>query len=173
MAEEEKEKDEKEEKQKDEKEKKSIVDGFEIIIDEAGSAVRSAFRRSGAETLGENLKETIQSALLARDNVVMVRLNQESLNKLDELVEAGILSSRSEAAAFLIGEGAKARADIFDRISEKIEKIRAAKQELRDLLNESPIEGVERDQESEKSEQDSAEQDPEPAKPKSSRKRKK
>ncbi len=151
---------------KDDKDKKSIVDGFEIIIDEAGNAVRSAFRKSGAETLGENLKETIQSALSARDNVVMVRLNQESLDKLDILVEAGILSSRSEAAAFLIGEGAKARVDIFDRVTEKIEKIRAAKQELRDVLNESPIEGIE-------PEQDSTESEPKPAKPKATRKRKK
>ena len=125
---------------KERKEKKRITGGIEIIIDEAGAAVKSAFRRSGAESLGENLKETVQGALSARDNVVMVRLNKESLARVDELVEAGIVSSRSEASAFLIGEGIKAREELFNRISEKIEKIRQAKQELRDLLDETPSE---------------------------------
>ena len=119
-----------------EPEKKTIKDGVEIILDEAESAVKSAFRRSGAETLGENLKETLQGVLSSRKNVVMVRLNEDSLEHLDVLVEAGVVSSRSEACAFLIGEGIKTRQDLFSRISDKIEAIRDARQELRDLLNE-------------------------------------
>lgn len=112
--------------------KKRLSEGIEIIIDEAKSAASQAF--SGAETIGENLKETLQDALSARNNVVMVRLNKESLIKLDDLVESGIVSSRSEAAAFLIGEGVKARSGLYDRISEKTAQIRKAKEELRDLL---------------------------------------
>ena len=117
---------------------KKIAESIEIIVDEAESAIKSAFRRSGAESLGENLKETIQSALLSRKNVVMVRLNENSLRRVDDLVESGVVSSRSEAAAFLIGEGIKAREGLFDRISEKIVTIRAAKQELRALLEDEP-----------------------------------
>jgi Arc/MetJ-type ribon-helix-helix transcriptional regulator len=86
--------------------------------------------------VGESLKETIQNVRAARDSVVMVRVNKESLEKLDELVEAGIVNSRSEAAAFLIVEGTKARQGLFDRISSKIEEIRNAKQELKKLLEE-------------------------------------
>ncbi len=112
--------------------KKRLSEGIEIIIDEAKSAASQAI--SGAETIGESLKETLQGALSARNNVVMVRLNKESLTKLDDLVESGIVSSRSEAAAFLIGEGAKARSGLYDRISEKTAQIRRAKEELRDLL---------------------------------------
>ena len=115
--------------------KKRITEGIEIIVDEAESAVKSAIRRSGAEALSGNLKETIQSALSSRKNVVMVRLNQDSLERLDELVEAEVVSSRSEASAFLIGKGIKASEELFSRISEKIEVIRAARQELRDLLD--------------------------------------
>ena len=122
--------------------KKSITESIEIIVDEAESAVKSAFRQSGAESLGENLKETIQSALSSRKNVVMVRLNQDSLKRVDELVEAGVVSSRSEASAFLIGEGIKAREELFGRISEKIETIWAARQELRDLLSEPRSQGA-------------------------------
>ena len=119
-----------------EENRKRLREGIEIIVDEAKAAAKSAIRRSGVETLGENLKETLEGALSARDIVVMVRLNKGSLSRLDELVEAGVVNSRSESAAFLISEGIKARAALFDRISEKIEDIRRARQELRDLLNE-------------------------------------
>ena len=123
--------------------KKRLLHGIEIIVDEAKTAAAEAIRRSGAEaeSLGENLKETLQGALSARSSVVMVRLNKESLARLDELLDAGLVNSRSEAAAFLIGDGIKARADLFERISEKIDEIRKAKQDLRDLLNKTPGEG--------------------------------
>ena len=118
--------------------KKRITEGIEIIVDEAESAIKSAYRRSGAESLGDNLKETIQSALSSRKNVVMVRLNEHSLQRVDDLVESGVVSSRSEASAFLIGEGITARQELFDRISEKIVTIRAARRELRALLDDEP-----------------------------------
>ena len=121
-----------------EKDKSRIMEGIEIIVDEAKSAAKSAMRRTGADTLGENLRETLEGALSARDSVVMVRLNKESLVRVDELVEADVVGSRSESAAFLIGEGIKARAELFERISEKIQQIRKAKDELRELLNEPP-----------------------------------
>ena len=114
----------------------SLAEGLETIVDEAEAAVKSALHRS--DTIGENLKETIQGALSSRKNVVMVRLNEASLQRVDDLVESGVVKSRSEASAFLIGEGIKARADIFARIGEKIDTIRAARQELRDLMDETP-----------------------------------
>ena len=70
----------------------------------------------------------------------MVRLNAESVAKLDELVESGIVNSRSEAAAFLISEGAAARSQLFERIAEKTETIRKAKKELRSLIDDEPAE---------------------------------
>jgi len=121
---------------KDGAEKKKLAEGFEIIIGEAKSAAGQAF--SGAEALGGSLKQTLQGALAKRQNVVMVRLNEESLARLDDLVESAIVNSRSEAAAFLIGEGVQARSALFARISEKTDQIRKVKQELRDLLADEP-----------------------------------
>ena len=120
--------------EKERQPKQTLKQGIEIIVDEAKSAARSAIRRTGAESLGENLKETLDNVLSARENVVMVRLNQSSLARLDDLVEANVVNSRSEAAAFMIGEGVKRRHALFDRIGEKIENIRKAKEELRTLL---------------------------------------
>ena len=119
----------------EERGRKRFKEGIEIIVDEAKAVAKDAI--SGAESLGDNLKETLEGALAARESVVMVRLNKGSLARLDDLVEAGVVGSRSESAAFLIGEGIKARAGLFDRISAKIEQIRKTKQELRDLLDES------------------------------------
>lgn len=121
--------------------KKRVKEGLDILIGEAKAAGEAA--ASGVEVLGENLKQTLQGALAGRENVVMVRLNKDSLSRLDELVDAGFVSSRSEAAAFLIGEGVKAKSDLFQRISDKIGRIRKAKDELRELLEEPVNQGPE------------------------------
>lgn len=125
--------------------KKRLKEGIDILVDEAKAAGEAVIRRSGVENLGENLKQTLQGALAGRENVVMVRLNQESLSRLDELVDAGLVNSRSEAAAFLVGEGFKARAGLFQRISDKIEDIRKARDELRELLEEPPSDGSDKE----------------------------
>jgi len=83
----------------------------------------------------ESISKAIESALSARDHVVMVRVNDESLRGLDQLIQSGIFKSRSEAAAFLISEGIKAQAPLFDRIRERIDEIERLKSELKDMIN--------------------------------------
>ncbi len=139
---------------------KRLAEGIEIIVDEAKAAAKSAYRRSGVESVGENLRETLQSALSRRDAVVMVRLNKSSMARVDDLVEAGVVKSRSEAAAFLVEAGLKARVELFERISEKIDKIREAKQELRDLLDETPAEESVAEEAQPEQEQPQVSQDP-------------
>ncbi len=133
---------------------RKIVEDIETVVDEVNKGVRIIVARGSeaAETVGGSIRDTIKDTLQGlrsnRDNVVMVRTNKESLDRLDELVEGGIASSRSEAAAFLIAEGIKARRGLFDRISEKIEEIRKTKEELRLLIEEedggqpAPAEGT-------------------------------
>ena len=87
------------------------------------------------ETIG-NIRSKAAGDRQTRDNVVMVRVDKESLNRLDELVEAEVVGSRSEAAAYLITAGIAARQSLFDTIATKVDEIRKAKEELRKLLNE-------------------------------------
>ena len=87
------------------------------------------------ETIG-NIRSKAAGDRQTRDNVVMVRVDKESLNRLDELVEAEVVGSRSEAAAYLITAGIAARQSLFDTIAAKVDEIRKAKEELRKLLNE-------------------------------------
>ncbi len=132
------EKEEGQESQSAQDERRRLSDNVDEIVDEVNKTVRVAIVKGvdAAETIGENIRDTIQGMRGSRDNVVMVRVDKASLDRLDELVEAGIMSSRSEAAAFLIAEGIKARQPLFDRIGEKIQEIRRAKDELRQMVDE-------------------------------------
>ena len=67
----------------------------------------------------------------ARGNVVMMRLGDKALARLDELVEAGMFGSRSEAAAFLVGAGIDAQKELFHRIARHSAEIRKLRQSLR------------------------------------------
>ena len=87
------------------------------------------------ETIGAIRNKTAGSRQ-TRDNVVMVRVDKDSLDRLDELVEAEVVGSRSEAAAYLITAGIAARQTLFNAIAAKVDEIRKAKEELRKLLNE-------------------------------------
>src|SRR5215471_4154053 len=105
-------------------------------FDELASSVREVAQKTG-EALNkatESIGKAIDSALSARDHVVMVRVNDDSLKSLDELVQTGIFKSRSEAAAFLISEGVKAQAALFERISERIKEIERLRAELKGIV---------------------------------------
>ena len=122
-----------------EKPKEDVETTADMII----KAVRTASSRGSelAESVGQSLKDRIQAMVggvrgTGRDSVVMVRVNQESMERIDELIEAGLVGSRSEAAAYLVAEGIKARQDLYDGISSKVEAIRKTREELQSLLNE-------------------------------------
>jgi|DewCreStandDraft_5_1066085.scaffolds.fasta_scaffold00100_58 Arc/MetJ-type ribon-helix-helix transcriptional regulator len=85
-------------------------------------------------SLGRTIRESINQALEGRANVVMVRVNDETLRAIDELVQAGLFKTRSEAAAFLLHEGMKARRDVLDSISETARRIEELRQQLRARL---------------------------------------
>ena len=105
-------------------------------LDDVDKAVRDALGkgRDVASTVGDSIRDSIEAVRSTRDSVVMVRLSKDSLERLDELVDSGVTNSRSEAAAFLIGEGVKARSDLFDKIAEQTRVIREAREKLRQLL---------------------------------------
>lgn len=68
----------------------------------------------------------------SRGHVVMVRLADDSVERLDELVESGLFGSRSEAAAFLIGAGIRGQQELFERIAEQTSEIKKLRHALRE-----------------------------------------
>lgn len=82
----------------------------------------------------ESMGKAVSSALQDRGNVVMVRVNDETLHSMDVLVAAEIAKSRSEAAALLIAEGIRANAKLYNRIGDITQQISDLKVQLREAL---------------------------------------
>ncbi|MDH3499442.1 MAG: ribbon-helix-helix domain-containing protein [Acidimicrobiia bacterium] len=81
----------------------------------------------------ESLKEM---AGAPRDQVVMVRLDQESTRELDDWVKAGAVKSRSEAAALFIREGLRLRAGELHQLRDALDDVQAAQERLRQKAGE-------------------------------------
>ena len=112
-----------------------IADALEGLGD-VDHALRTGLEtgREVAASVAGTVKDSLKTVRETRDSVVMVRLNRDSLQKIDELVDCQVTRSRSEAAALLISEGIKARADLFNEVAEQAEIIRQARERLRTLL---------------------------------------
>ena len=120
-----------------------VIRGVETMgkgLTEVGKGVRDA-AAAGVENVRETVRNRIPADRQTRDNVVMVRVDKDSLDRMDDLIEAGVVGSRSEAANYLITEGIKSRAQYFDVVASKVEEIRRAKEELRRLTveEEAPL----------------------------------
>jgi len=87
-----------------------------------------------ASDMAAKMKEALEQALSGRANVLMIRVNDETLKYLDMLVEADICKSRSQSAAFLIAEGIKANESLFQQISVVTEQIAALRAQLREMV---------------------------------------
>jgi Arc/MetJ-type ribon-helix-helix transcriptional regulator len=99
-------------------------------IDDIASTLRDLFTR-----VPETVSKAVERAINVRDTTVLVRLSDESSDKLDTLVSAGVFRNRAEAAAFLIGEGIKAQAPLFQRIQDKLSEIEKLREELRSSIS--------------------------------------
>jgi ATP-dependent Clp protease ATP-binding subunit ClpA len=62
-------------------------------------------------------------------NVVTCRIDDRDLDALDALVEAGIRSTRSDAASWLIHAGIETHSDLFKRVYATVEQIRQLRSE--------------------------------------------
>lgn len=102
-----------------------------ITLDELGAQVEKI-----AVKTAESIKKVIDKAMVARNTVLTIRVNDESKEKLRMLVDVGLFKSRSESAAFLIQEGIKNQEALFSKISTKLKKIDKIKDELKDIVSE-------------------------------------
>ena len=71
-----------------------------------------------------------------RDNVVSCRLSDEDLSAIDTLIEAGIRSTRSDAASWLIHAGVQANKELFDRVRSTVEEIRRLREQTQRMADE-------------------------------------
>jgi hypothetical protein len=99
-------------------------------IDEITSTLRDLFSR-----VPDTFSKAVERAMNVRDTTVLLRLSDESSDKVDTLVSAGVFRSRGEAAAFLIEEGIKAQSALFQRIQDKLTEIEKLRSELRTSIS--------------------------------------
>jgi hypothetical protein len=88
-----------------------------------------------AEKIKEKVLMRLGKELGDRSNVVMTRLNDDDLRKIDALVEVEAFKSRSEAAAFFIKEGVQARKDLFNKVMPTVDKIKELKEQAKKSLS--------------------------------------
>lgn len=86
-----------------------------------------------ASNVGHILDEMGQST---RDQVVMVRVDAETAQKLDAWVETGAVKSRSEAAALFIREGLHVRGRELDELQDAIDDVEKARERLKERVQE-------------------------------------
>lgn len=80
-----------------------------------------------------NLRDSVDAlGDSARDHVVMVRVDEDTVHDLDAWVEAGAVKSRSAAAALFIREGLKVRDPELQELKDALEDVDRAKQRLRE-----------------------------------------
>jgi tyrosyl-tRNA synthetase len=115
----------------------------EIEVEVTEAEVNETKGKSQVQSASESVSKAISSimdsleaALTARGNTVMVRVNDEALERLDMLVASGICSSRSEAAAFLLQRGIESSEPLFTRIADVTAQITTLREELQAWVQE-------------------------------------
>lgn len=84
-----------------------------------------------------DLKESVEEmGRKQRDQVVMVRVDAETLQSLDEWVATKAVKSRSEAAALFIREGLKVRADELEKLRDALREVEEAQERLKNKARE-------------------------------------
>ena len=97
--------------------------------------LRGARKRGRDAT--ERARKSVGAAvgqILPRKGVLAVRVDQESLELIDALVEADVVKSRSEAAQSLIKAGIEARSELFSKLAAEREETLRRKEELQQML---------------------------------------
>ena len=106
------------------------------------SSVRDIASRipESLSAIGRDISRTIEKAISAKDDyVVAVKISPEAQEKLEALVQAGVFRSRAEAAGFLIDEGIKTQAALFDRVAQKLGEIERLRAELRGMIADKTV----------------------------------
>ncbi|MEM1623145.1 MAG: hypothetical protein QW543_03300 [Sulfolobales archaeon] len=89
----------------------------------------------------ESLQDSLNQSLSKVTQVVSLRMKEKDLEVIDQLVEAGIFKSRSEAIAYFVRKGIESSKEWINRALEQAKKIRELQESIRRELGEEHGEG--------------------------------
>lgn len=101
-----------------------ILEGLDVNLGQAYSLIVEAMR-----------SDRVPEA--ARNSVITVRLSDRDLDALDALIEAGVRSTRSDAAAWLVGMAIDANAELFKQVFKTVTEIRRLRGEAQGLVHQT------------------------------------
>ena len=108
-----------------------------VDVEALGVTDASGERKYKVVVVAPDLRASVEEMGQAqRDQVVMVRVDEEAMKNLDAWVATGAVKSRSEAAALFIGEGLKIHASELAKFQEALREVDEAKAKLRDKVRE-------------------------------------
>lgn len=100
-------------------------------IDEVVRTIREV-----AAKTADTISSALDRALAVPDTLrhsILLRLDDETMGKIDCLVEAGLYANREEAALFLISEGISHQVSLFEKVQAKLTEIERLKHEMKKL----------------------------------------
>ena len=117
----------------------SILGSLDVPAEQVRSAVQQRLLLE-ASAEPARLRTRVEQSLRKffsgpRDNVLSIRVDNNDVAAIDVLVEAGVLKTRSEAAAWLIKSGIEANRSLFEQVQAKTAEIRRLRQEAQELIH--------------------------------------
>jgi ATP-dependent Clp protease ATP-binding subunit ClpA len=107
------------------------------VLESMGATMKRVRRETLRLLSGQGaLKSRLGELGQAKDNVVTCRVDAQDLAAMDTLIEAGIRSTRSDAASWLIHAGIQAQAELFTRVNATVDQIRRLRQEAQTMAQE-------------------------------------
>ena len=117
----------------------SVLSGLDVSAEQVSSAVQQRLLLE-ASAEPASIRTRVEQSLRKffsgpRDNVLSIRVDNSDVAAIDALVEAGVLKTRSEAAAWLIKSGIAANRSLFEQVQAKTVEIRRLRQEAQELIH--------------------------------------
>jgi hypothetical protein len=117
-----------------------VILGQEPLSPEVGTVEEGRTGAAGATMEGGVFHAGAGSGPKA--NVLTCRIDDRDLDALDALVEAGIRSTRSDAASWLIHAGIEAHSQLFQRVYATVEQIRQLRTEAQEMARQISTEAA-------------------------------
>ena len=86
----------------------------------------------GTVNLLENLGEALVKSAQDLSQLMVIRVDEDTRDRLDMLVEAEVVKTRREGVSYLLEAGIKAKSEAFTRITAARERITALRTQLRE-----------------------------------------